>query len=88
FNLNVGANIFFPPASTVSEFGNPIFVYSLGATYTFNYNVDITVIESNLLPLGQLPLLFIMFIGIGVAAVLIMITLIVKRSRKKKLYEF
>ncbi|MHA2182353.1 MAG: transglutaminase-like domain-containing protein, partial [Promethearchaeota archaeon] len=34
FNLNVGANIFFPPASPVSEFGNPIFVYSLGATYT------------------------------------------------------
>ncbi|MHA1930959.1 MAG: transglutaminase-like domain-containing protein [Promethearchaeota archaeon] len=87
FNVNIGANFFFPPSNTVSEFGNPIFVYSLGATYTFNYNIDITVIESNLVPPGQLPLLFLVFIGIGVAAVLLMITLIVKRSRKKNLYE-
>ncbi len=87
FHLNVGANFFFPPASTVSEFGNPIFVYSGGATYTFNYNIDISVIESNLLPLEQFPLLFIIFIGIGVAAVLFTIVLIIKRSRKKNFYE-
>ncbi|MHA2281468.1 MAG: transglutaminase-like domain-containing protein [Promethearchaeota archaeon] len=87
FNLNVGANFFFPPASTISEFGNPIFVYTGGATYTFNYNIDITVIESNLLPISQFPLLFFIFIGIGVAAVLFTIILIIKRSRKKSIYE-
>lgn len=87
FNLNVGANFFFPPASIVSEFGNPIFVYSGGATFTFNYQVDITVLESNLNPLPQIPILFIVFIGIGVAAVLITIILIIKHSRKKSLYE-
>jgi hypothetical protein len=87
FNVNVGANFFFPPASTVSEFGNPMFVYSGGATFTFNYQVDITVLESNLNPLPQIPILFIVFIGIGVGAVLITITLIIKLSRKKSLYE-
>ena len=87
FNLNVGANFFFPPDSTVSEFGNPIFVYSMGATYTFNYEIDISVIESNLLPLEQFPIVFLIFVGIGVAAVLLTLILILRRSRKKNLYE-
>ena len=86
FNLNVGANFFLPPYFTVSEFGNPIFGYPEFATFTYRYDVDITVIESNLLPLEQFPLLFLIFIGIGVTAVLLTIGLIIKRRRKKNLY--
>lgn len=88
FHLNVGANIFFPPDSTVSEFANPIFAYSGGATFTFSYDIDITVIESNLLPLEQFPLLFAIFIGVGAAAVLFTLIIIVKRSRKKDFFEY
>lgn len=86
FNLNVGANFFLPPYFTVSEFGNPIFGYPEFATFTYRYDVDMTVIESNLLPLEQFPLLFLIFIGIGVTAVLLTIGLIIKRRRKKNLY--
>ena len=83
FNLNVGANFFLPPYFTVSEFGNPIFGYPSLASFTYRYDVDITVIESNLLPLEQFPLLFLVFIGIGIAAVLITIILITRIRRNK-----
>ena len=86
FNLNVGANFFLPPSFTVSEFGNPMFGYHPLATFTYRYDVDITVIESNLLPLEEFPFLFLIFIGIGVAAVLVTLILIIRRSRKKNLY--
>lgn len=85
FNLNVGANFFLPPSYIVSEFSNPMFVYGVGASFDFNYNVKITVIASNLAPIGNFPILFIVFIGIGVAAVFITIIIIIKRSRKKKI---
>jgi hypothetical protein len=86
FNLNVGANFFFPPNYTESEFINPAF-YSGGGSFTYNYDIDLTVIESNLLPLEQFPILFLVFVGIGVSAVLITLILIIKRSRKKNFYE-
>jgi len=86
FNLNVGAHFFLPPNFTTSEFANPLFSYPKLATFTYRYDIDITVIESNLLPLEEFPFLFLIFIGIGVAAVLVTLILIIKRSHKKNLY--
>lgn len=83
FNLNVGANFFFPPSFTMSEFSNPVFVHS-GGLYNFNYDIKITVLASNLLPSGSFPILLIVFIAVGVAAVLITLIIIIKRSRKKE----
>ncbi|MHA1986653.1 MAG: transglutaminase-like domain-containing protein [Promethearchaeota archaeon] len=86
FNQNIGANFFLPPSFTVSEFGNPIFVYPMSATFTYGYEIDITVIESNLSAPEPFPIAFLIFIGIGVVAVLLTIGIIIKRNRKKNLY--
>jgi hypothetical protein len=87
FNLNVGANFFFPPNNNVSEFINPIF-YSTSGTFTYRYDINITAIEVNLLPLAEFPFMFLIFIGIGVTAILLTIILLVKRSRKKPYHEY
>jgi hypothetical protein len=87
FNLNVGANFFFPPSGTVSEFSNPLFSYTLGSSYDFSYDVKITVLASELAPLGTFPIIFFVFIGVGAVAVLITIVIITK-SRKKKAYDY
>ncbi|MFX1301966.1 MAG: transglutaminase family protein [Promethearchaeota archaeon] len=85
FNLNVGANFFFPPSDTVSEFGNPIIGYIYGDTYLYNYNVKITVLESNLAPLSPFPIFFVIFIVAGSAVILIAVVLLLKRGSKKKI---
>ena len=82
FNLNVGANFFFPPFYTMSEFSNPMFAHSNGS-YNFDYDIKITVLATNLSPSGTIPILLIVFITVGVAAVLITLIIIIKRSRKK-----
>lgn len=84
FNLNVGANFFFPPSSTVSEFSNPLFSYMLGASFDFTHDITITVLDSNLAPLSSFPIIFFIFIGIGAAAVVITLIIILKSSKKKK----
>jgi hypothetical protein len=81
FNLNVGANFFFSPY-IFSEFANPVFLHS-GGSYDFNYDVKVTVLASNLSPSGTFPILLIVFIAVGVAAVLITLIIIIKRSSKK-----
>ncbi|MFX0104800.1 MAG: transglutaminase family protein [Candidatus Hodarchaeota archaeon] len=84
FNLNVGANFFFPPDGTVSEFGNPIIGYIDGDSYEYNYNVKITVLESNLAPLSPFPIFVVIFIVVGVAVVTITIILLLRRRSKKE----
>ena len=74
--------------SDESEFSNPCVVYEVGSTFNYLYQVKITVLESNLLPVVPFPIFLIIFIGIGVAAVLITLILIIKRSRKKDLFEY
>lgn len=81
FNLNVGANFFFPPNSITSEF-DILFRYT-SEFHDYDYNITITVIESNLAPLDAIPLIFFVFIGIGVAALLITV-LLIKRIRRNK----
>ena len=84
FNLNVGANFFFPPSHTMSEFSLLIFYYSPSTSiFDYDYNITIVVLESNLAPLDSFPLIFYLFIGIGIAAVLITIILITRIRRNK-----
>ncbi|MFX1419102.1 MAG: transglutaminase family protein, partial [Promethearchaeota archaeon] len=82
FNLNVGANFLFPPYGIVSEFGNPGIIYNPSLDYEYNYNVRITVLEANLAPLAPFPLFVVIFIGAGVAVVLIAIALIMRRKKE------
>jgi len=62
FNINAGANFFFPDNYTVSEFLNPII--RIG-DYEFSYDVKITVLEANLSPLPEFPIFVVVFIIIG-----------------------
>ena len=82
FNLNVGANFFFPPSFTISEFSALIFYYT-SSFHDYDYNITITVLESNLAPVSSFPLIFLVFIGIGVAAILITVLLITRIRRNK-----
>ena len=88
FHLNIGQWFSIPMLSDESEFSNPCVVYEVGSTFNYLYQVKITVLESNLLPVVPFPIFLIIFIGIGVAAVLITLILIIKRSRKKDLFEY
>jgi hypothetical protein len=86
FTLNVGANFFFPPYSTISEFSNPIFSYTLGAEYEFSYNIKITVTESNLVKRLLSPLEF--FVILMVVVILGVFLAIIIEKWKKKRNEF
>ena len=90
FNVNVGANFFIPPNGNSSEFLNPLFSFHPSNSFDFDYNIMIIVLESNLAPLESFPIVFFVFIGIGVAAVVITLILIFKRSGKKGIeyYEY
>ncbi|MFX1428501.1 MAG: transglutaminase family protein, partial [Promethearchaeota archaeon] len=81
FNINVGANFFFPPSSIISEF-NRLYSYT-SMFHDYDYSITITVIESNLAPLDSIPLMFYVFIGIGAAAILITIFLIIRIKKHK-----
>lgn len=85
FNLNVGANFFFPPLSPISEFGNPIFGYMQGDTFDYDYNVKITVVESNLTPEDSFPMFVVIFIVAGLAVILIAIIISLRRGSKKEI---
>lgn len=80
FATNVGANFFFPPYNTISEFSNPIFSCNLGVEYEYDYTIKITVIESNLRPQDLFPF----FAVIIVVVVVVLIVLVVWIWRKIK----
>ena len=88
FNLVAGSNIFFPPSDTVSEFGNPIFGRNIGATFEYDYQVDISVLDSDLTPIQPFPIFSIVFIIIGLFAVVIVILLLIRRGSKKETFEY
>lgn len=88
FHLNVGQWFSIPEVvNDSSEFPNPCIVYNQLATFDYLYEAQITVIESNLIPLEEFPFLFVIFIGVGVAAVLFTIILIIMKRRKKNYYD-
>ena len=83
FNLNVGANFFFPPSSTVSEYLNPLFSHSLGASYEYDYNIKVSVIESNVTSLNSdIQFIFIVIV-IGVICVIGTLIFLSKRNRRR-----
>ena len=88
FNLVAGSNIFFPPSDTISEFVNPIFGYVPGDSFEYNYQVDITVLESDLNPLPPFPIFTIIFISIGLFAVIIVVLLLIRRGSKKEAFAY
>jgi len=82
FNVNVGANFFFPPYYTVSEFLNPI-IPPDGGIYEFTYDVKITVLEANLSPLPEFLIFVVVFIIIGFVAVIAVLFLLFTKGQKK-----
>lgn len=88
FNLNVGAWFNLPGASPpynyISEFPIvPSPVCSDHTAYDFQITIKVTVIEANLRPPSELPLLFIIFTIIGVGAVTTLMFLLRRRGGKK-----
>ncbi len=83
FNLNIGANFFFPPSNTVSEYLNPLFSYSFGALYEYDYTIKITVIESNITKLSSFPQVVFLIIIVGIIGIIIA-TVFFKKKRYRK----
>jgi transglutaminase-like putative cysteine protease len=88
FNLNVGAWFNLPgatpPYNSISEF--PIDPSPVCSDYTvcnFQFTIKVTVIETNLRPPNELPILFIIFTIIGVGAVTTLMFLLRRRGGKK-----
>jgi hypothetical protein len=82
FNLNAGANFFFPPSNIVSEYLNPLFSHSLGASYEYDYTIKVVVIES-VLGLSSANDLFF-FISITIVTIIIIITIVILTKRKHR----
>ena len=86
FNLNVGANFFFPPSSTVSEYLNPLFSYSLGVSYEYDYTIKITVIESNVSTLESIPQVAFLIIIISIIGIIIATVFFRRKVIKRRLF--
>jgi transglutaminase-like putative cysteine protease len=88
FNLNVGAWFNLPgatpPYNYISEFPiNPTPVCSDHTAYNFQFTIEVTVIDTNLSPPNELPILFVIFTIIGVGAITTLIFLLRRRTFKK-----
>jgi len=86
FNLNIGAWFFIPGASPgydyAPEFPHiPSPVASDHDAYTFNYEVKVTVLETDLL---FTDLIIIIVIGSIVGIVIVFVTLLIRSNRKKR----
>jgi hypothetical protein len=86
FNLNIGAWFFIPGASPgynyASEFPHyPAAVASDHDAYTFNYNVKITVLESDSM---LMEIIVIVVVTTIAAAVIIGVVLLVRANKKKR----
>ncbi len=88
FNLNVGAWFFLPgatpPFNYISEFPiGPSPVCSDHTAYNEQFTIEVTVIETNLRPPNELPILFVIFTIVGVGAVTTLMFLLRRRGGKK-----
>ena len=80
-NLNIGAWFSIPDLPDESEFPHPCIVYMISSTFDYEYNVNLKVISTNL----NIPeIIIIVVIGVILACVIIGITLLIVRSRKKR----
>ncbi len=93
FNLNIGAWFFLPgatpPNDYISEFPiNPSPVCSDHTAYNWQYSIEITVLETNLIPSPPFPIFVVIFIVIGLAVILIVVILLVRRGGKKEVFSY
>ena len=86
FNLNVGANFFFPPFNVISEYLNPLFSYSLGASYEYDYTIKISVVESNVMYYSSNQTIIVVIIITGIIGIVIIAIVLRKKILNKKVY--
>lgn len=88
FNLNVGAWFHLPgtnpPFDRISEFPIlPAPICTNHTVYDFQYSIEVTVLETDLIPSSELSIYFIIFTILGVGAVTTLMFLLRRRGGKK-----
>jgi len=86
FNFNIGAWFSVPQLSDASEFPHPCLVYVLTSVFDYDYNFKVSVVDVNLNQIASEIIIFII-IGVILAALVIGITIVIIRSRKKRFKE-
>ena len=82
FNYNVGEHFFFPPDQLHSEFPLPYATGFPSGAYSYEFELKVTVVDTNYLGLDLLMLIIIAIVI--VSAVIFLITLLVLMKRKRK----
>jgi len=83
FNLNIGAWFSVPQLSDASEFPHPCLVYINTSVFDYDYNFKVSVVDVNLKQFAPEIIIFII-IGVILAALVIGITIVIMRRRKKR----
>ena len=86
FNLNIGAWFSVPQLSDASEFPHPCLVYINTSVFDYDYNFKVSVVDVNLNQFATEIIIFII-IGVILAALVIGITIVIMRRRKKRFKE-
>ncbi|MCK4382896.1 MAG: transglutaminase domain-containing protein [Candidatus Lokiarchaeota archaeon] len=86
FNLNIGAWFSVPQLSDASEFPHPCLVYIMTSVFDYDYNFKVSVVDINLNQFATEIIIFII-IGVILAALVIGITIIIMRRKKKRFKE-
>ncbi len=83
FNLNIGAWFSVPKLSDASEFPHPCLVYINSSVFEYDYNFKVSVVDVNLKQFAPEIIIFII-IGVILATLVIGITIVIMRRRKKR----
>ena len=83
FNFNIGAWFSIPEYVDLSEFPHPCIVYDPFSVFDYDYNFKVSVVDVNLNQFATEIMIFII-IGVILAALVIGITILIIRSRKKR----
>ncbi|MBY8988188.1 MAG: transglutaminase domain-containing protein [Candidatus Lokiarchaeota archaeon] len=84
FNFNIGAWFSIPQLSDASEFPHPCIIFMVTSVFDYDYNFKVSVVDVNLKPFPS-EIIVIIIIGVILAALVIGITIVIIRSRKKRL---
>jgi len=86
FNFNIGAWFSIPEYVDLSEFPHPCIVYDPFSVFDYDYNFKVSVVDVNLNQFATEIIIFII-IGVILAALVIGITIVIMRRRKKRFKE-
>ena len=86
FNFNIGAWFSIPKYVDLSEFPHPCIVYDPFSVFDYDYNFKVSVVDVNLNQFATEIMIFII-IGVILAALVIGITIVIMRRRKKRFKE-